>query len=306
MNYTQAEVIEHSVGPDGQQAITMKVRFPRIVLAEFNTHRKLSKNTASSRAIPFTKLVDFIRQQPFIPEYWGANQKGMQADKPISEFNQKFATFAWKAAIKSAIGVATTLNKLGVHKQLTNRLIESFGYVTVVFTTTDMMNFLTLRNHRDAQPEIQVLANKIHVAFLASTPTMLKHGQWHLPFVLSSEKQFLPLADQLVLSVARCASTSYMTVDGKPMTLQRANEIYYKLIRSDVIHATPFEHQLTPDRKVDIEWRVAKSKKKLKQSTVWETPSKHGNTVGFIQYRKTLANESACADQPLFLDIKES
>ena len=43
---------------------------PRIILAEFNTHRLFSRNSASSRAIPFKKMVQSVLENPFIPIAW--------------------------------------------------------------------------------------------------------------------------------------------------------------------------------------------------------------------------------------------
>jgi hypothetical protein len=51
----------------------------------------------------------------------------------------------------------------------------------------------------------------------------------------------------LKLSVARCASTSFKTVDNLDMTLERAVALYDKLLNSRPMHASPFEHQAQAD-----------------------------------------------------------
>lgn len=292
-----AEVLAHSVGDAGQEAITMRIVLPRIVLAEFNTHRKLAKNTSSSRAIPITKMIKHVYDNMFYPIHWGRNQSGMQAETELEGFRLKLAKKLWRIAGIGALSSAYILNKVGVHKQITNRLIENFSYITVIFTTTDLYNFLSLRNHPDAQPEIRELAQRIESAYKSSSPNLLKGGEWHLPLIKDSEREQYPIYTLLLISAARCASTSYQTVDGKEMTVNKALEIADKLIHSNPIHASPFEHQLTPDSLASIDYRITNSKQKYKTIKVWSNPHLHGNAVGFIQNRKLQAHESLTTDK---------
>lgn len=297
----KAEVLAHSYYKDtGAEAVTMRVTMPRIILAEFNTHRRLSKNTSSSRAIPILKMIKHVYQNMFFPVYWGANRSGMQATEELTGFRLKLAKLAWRTAGVAATLFARALNKIGVHKQITNRLIENFSYVTVIFTTTDLLNFLSLRDHPDAQPEIRAVAAAIKAAWLASEAKVLELGEWHLPLVTEDENQ-LDIKDQRMISAARCASTSYQTVDGKPITVDNAFSIAGKLVGSDPIHASPFEHQLTPDELVSIDYRVTGSKQKYKTAKVWKNPHLHGNTRGFIQHRKMIPNESKELNTDFFL-----
>lgn len=78
MKKSTAEVVAHSKGPNGDELITVVGTFPRIILAEVNTHRMLSKNTSSSRAIPFFKMVKSISDNPFIPYAFQKHHSGMQ------------------------------------------------------------------------------------------------------------------------------------------------------------------------------------------------------------------------------------
>ena len=66
----KAEIVAHSLSPQGDELISVLCTFPRIILAEVNTHRMLSKNTSSSRAIPFKKMVESVQNNPFIPIAW--------------------------------------------------------------------------------------------------------------------------------------------------------------------------------------------------------------------------------------------
>ena len=53
---TSARVVADSVHVV-HRVTTMEVTFHRTVLAEFNTHRMFSRNSASSRAIPVEKML---------------------------------------------------------------------------------------------------------------------------------------------------------------------------------------------------------------------------------------------------------
>jgi thymidylate synthase ThyX len=77
----EARIVADSTNAKGNRLTTMVVVFPRIVLAEFNTHRVFSRNSASSRAIPVEKMIAMVEEQPYVPEEWGSNQKGMPANR---------------------------------------------------------------------------------------------------------------------------------------------------------------------------------------------------------------------------------
>lgn len=87
MNKTtiKAEVVADSINPQGDRLTSLKITFPRIILAEVNTHRMLSKNTSSSRAIPFKKMVEAVQNDPFIPIAWQKNHSGMQGTEYLSK-----------------------------------------------------------------------------------------------------------------------------------------------------------------------------------------------------------------------------
>ena len=63
-------IVGHSLSPQSAETITVLATFPRIILSEINTHRMLSKNTSSSRAIPFEKMLEAVQNNPFIPFSW--------------------------------------------------------------------------------------------------------------------------------------------------------------------------------------------------------------------------------------------
>lgn len=176
--------------------------------------RNLSRNASSSRAIPVKRLIDDILFDTAMPISWGKNQKGMQAgaehDAMISlpdhgEFTMDGKGFAdgsygtrenlsmspqdaWYLARDRAIEIARAYDAAGYHKQVVNRLLEPFAHINVLITATDWDNFFELRDHADAQPEIQALAQAIKAAFADSKPQLLQPGEWHLPFITLADK----------------------------------------------------------------------------------------------------------------------
>lgn len=146
MNKIEAKVVADSISESGQRLTTMVITFPRIILAEFNTHRTFSRNSASSRAIPFEKMVESVKTNPFIPIMWQKDHKGMQGTE---YFNQEHILdhlkWNWELARDEAVKVAEELNKHDLTKQLCNRLLEPFMWHTVIVTATDFENFFDLR-----------------------------------------------------------------------------------------------------------------------------------------------------------------
>ena len=78
-------IVGHSLSPQSAEIITVLATFPRIILSEINTHRMLSKNTSSSRAIPFEKMLEAVQNNPFIPFAWQKYHPGMQGKDYLDE-----------------------------------------------------------------------------------------------------------------------------------------------------------------------------------------------------------------------------
>lgn len=141
----KAEVIADSIC-GGSRITTFKLTFPRFILAELNTHRVFSKNSASSRAIPFNKMVESVNQDPFIPIAWGKHHTGMQGTEYITDqAEQEQAQIIWLRARDNAVAQATLLFNQGVTKQICNRLLEPYMWHTILLTATDFDNFFKLR-----------------------------------------------------------------------------------------------------------------------------------------------------------------
>lgn len=275
---------------------TLLLRYPRWIHAEFMTHRQLSRNAASSRAIPVKKLIEDVMRDPAIPLWWGKNVPGMQAPEQLTGEDLSSVKELWEAACDEALHIAQAMSEHGAHKQLVNRLLEPFSHITVLVSATEWSNFLALRDHKDAEPHIAMLAREIRKELDRTDNIQTLHpNDWHLPFVTDFDKEFAYEATggdrptiidaMLKLSVARCASTSYKTVDGFDMTLERAIQVYDKLVGSAPIHASPCEHVAQADTWGSLEGSNAYA------YWNWHNPKQHGNFVGFRQHRKMLPNE---------------
>lgn len=235
----------------GSRLTTFVATFPRIVLAEFNTHRMFSRNSASSRAIPTERLLTMVDQNPFIPESWGSNQAGMQAGVDLSEMDAAQARMKWLEARDEAVRHVRSLYELKVHKQLANRLLEPWMWTTVIVTSSTYENFFKLRCHPAAQPEIRKIADMMRDLYEGNTPRQLYAEEWHLPLV--------PLEDQGVegvseghgweinamISAARCARVSYTKHEAQK-DLDDDMALAKRLSESG--HWSPFEHQAKADR----------------------------------------------------------
>ena len=140
-----AKIVADSISPYGDRLTSMLVTFPRYILAELNTHRVLTKNSASSRAIPAKKMRESVRNNTFIPVAWQKNHSGMQGSEYHTGWKVKFFRTLWVFASRVAIFLSGILTKFGATKQLTNRLLEPFMWHTVLITATDFSNFFELR-----------------------------------------------------------------------------------------------------------------------------------------------------------------
>ncbi|UAV89994.1 flavin-dependent thymidylate synthase [Pseudomonas phage REC] len=246
-----AKIIAHSIAPNGQMIVTWELEYQRFIHGEFMTHRLFSRNAASSRAIPVKTIIDQVRTNPAMPIHWGENQPGMQAKSVLSDALTGSAKYLWKKAANFAANIAEALNKVGLHKQATNRILEPFQTMKTVMTATCMDNFFWLRNHEDAQPEIKELARLMWEALQASEPMALEPGWWHVPYFgdgywipdAEGEDCFGPLSEALAISSSCCAQVSYRKLDD---TLEKALMVYGRLVESEPVHASPFEHQATP------------------------------------------------------------
>lgn len=232
----QVKIVGDSVNPLGTRLTSWLLTYPRFIHSEFMTHRVFSRNAASSRAIPFKRMLAAVNQQPAFPEYWGAEQKGMA---PVEEVSWKERTkdlWIW-ASIEATTRAKQMVEETGIHKSIANRLLEPFGHITVLATATDHKNFFALRANKMAEPTFQVLAFKMLEAYLSNVPRVVDWGGWHMPDL--GGEWTGDLATNLAICTARCARLSYLTHDGTHSP-QTDVELWGRL--KDGGHWSPFEH----------------------------------------------------------------
>lgn len=290
----EAKILLDSISPTGHRLTTFQITFPRIILAEFNTHRMLSRNAASSRAIPLSKMIEQVETDPFIPVWWPKNQPGMQGQEELDTSAKKAAIGDWLGARDSAIVTAKALAH--VHKSIPNRLLEPWMWTTVICTATEWENFFYLRQDESilppfirsesdlfnpnfpAESHMQIIACMMRLYYRANTPILRQPGNWHLPLVDGYDDSELLRVPELQefdlakISTGRCARVSYLTHEGKRDPVKDI-ELHDGLLANG--HMSPFEHcARVPQDNQDIalEWC--------------------GNFRGWIQYRKTLPNEN--------------
>lgn len=273
-----AEIIADSLHPNGSRLTTFVLRFPRIVLAEFNTHRAISRNSASSRAIPFDKMLDNVKNDPFIPFKFQKDHKGMQGTEYFEGTEHDKCVEDWLKARDAAVEAATSFSN-PVTKQLRNRLLEPFLWHTVIATATDWENFFALRAHEAAEIHIQDLAYKMLNAYNSSDPKKLAINEWHIPFGDRLDEDRIKAMGgtlevgasenlKIEIATARCARVSYLNFEGKDD--YEADVKLFNRLKS-MGHMSPFEHCAMAFYGRDYS----------------------GNfTYGWLQLRKTIDNEN--------------
>ncbi|HEY5267860.1 MAG TPA: FAD-dependent thymidylate synthase [Candidatus Saccharimonadales bacterium] len=295
------EIIADSINELDQRLTTFEITLPRFVLAEFNTHRMFSRNSASSRAIPVEKQLGKVLDDPFIPIYWGKNQSGMQAASELSPEEAQIAETEWLVsrdyAVLGAVALIGGLDQLKneqlktrigelrnsvdwkgndvpatVHKQTANRLLEPFMWHTIIVTATDWDNFYALRDNPQAQPEIQHSAHAMRNLYTSHSPEILTIGEWHLPLIQEDEKD-MPIDLLKKISVGRCTRVSYLTHNNVRDHKEDIG-LHDKILNDG--HMSPFEH-------------VARSMDIREQSKNGEYS---GNFRGWHQYRKDIPGEN--------------
>lgn len=275
-----ATVIADSVSPEGIRLTTFQLRYPRIVHSELMTHRVFSRGASSSRAIPISRSIRDILADPAEPVAWGSNKPGMQAGAELTGIRRTLTKLAWHGAKRAAILGARISQWAGAHKQVANRLLEPWSHINVIVTSTDFANWFALRMHENADPTLKALADAMFDARMGSEPQLLQPGKWHLPYITFDD--FLNHGGDIEvlkkISAARCARVSYNNHAGKTPTFEQDMKLFDYLVAEAPVHASPTEHQATPDKK----WSRNR----------WGKPELHGNFRGWIQHRKMLPGEA--------------
>lgn len=313
MSYS-CKILLDSISETGKRLTTFEITFPRIVLSEFNTHRMFSRNSASSRAIPFSKQIEKVKTDPFIPEQFPLNCTGMQPQEYVTKDDSAYKYYVdyWLGARNNAVSQAVEFFDLKKpHKQIVNRLIEPFMWHTVIVTATEFSNFFKLRCDENAQYEIRRIADLMYEAYyafdsakidncdltdrdikvisnhewIAIRPQKLKVGEWHCPLV--SYDDFKPI--MLYLSSVKELDepnaenwTSYSSLECKSWNNGSAEDIlnaYIEVKKKISVARCARVSYLTHDGKRDIE-KDLELFEKLRASRHW-SPFEHVATPLF-------------------------
>lgn len=280
MSQPAARVLLDSITGEGDRITTVELTHHRFILAETNTHGAISKNSASSRAIPLEKMEKKFINDPAFPAAYRAEQGGMTAGGDLEGEDLEWAIDLfqeWNNLTYDTISeyVYKLITKYGeedykkhiLHKSWVNRLMEPMQWHTAIWTFDHNLftNFLNQRAHPDAQPEFYELAKELKTALEASEPKHLLYDQWHMPLLREEDEidilelsreiwdertDFTPMKTieqdlRRKISVARCARVSYLTHDGV-RDLRKDLELHDRLANQNPPHASPFEHVCTP------------------------------------------------------------
>lgn len=236
-------ILADSVNPAGERVTTVQVRLPLVVWAEFLTHRTLSRNARSNRAVPSRVLIREVLRNPFVPDFWGSNRAGMQAGAELTGVRRWLARKAWLWARYPAIAAAWIMARIGLHKQDANRVLNPWQWIDAVVTADESawQAFFALRCHELADPKIQRIAEMIREKIHDGSPWVLAWGGWHLPYY---ENQLRDTTNEtLWASAGACARVSYSCFDGRQSDAENAR-LGRQLASERPAHASPLEHVL--------------------------------------------------------------
>ena len=285
------EIVADSLAPCGTRLTTWELCYPRFVHAELMTHRVFSRNSASSRAIPVQKMMDRIKNDPVLPKWWGKNQAGMQARAELEGADLEAAKKLWLELRDQALEGVKKLGDIGLHKQIANRPLESWMFITVIVSATSFANWFKLRDHVDAQPEIGWLAGDMRQKYKASKPVILKPGEWHMPYTadrLELSEAGYGIEAMKKISTGRLARVSFLTHNGVRDPAADL-ELCDRLSTSG--HWSPFEH--VAQAFTTFSWNEMVSEELHKSFSTGKPFNQMilGNFVGWKQFRKEFSGE---------------
>lgn len=241
---------------------TFELTYPRYIHSEFMTHRMFSRNASSSRAIPVSKVIQQVVNNPVIPPKVYMNKAGMVGDVEASDTDAEAFRDLWIYAATNAVKTAECMAELGIHKQHINRILEPFQFIHVIVTATEWDNFFDLRLAPDAQPEMQDLANAIYnemhkfknkdfgyITCYDGDGSLCSalNGDLNLitvPYITTDDCELLgddcDFLTIMKISAARCARVSYNNHDGSKPDIHKDLELFERLYKGG--HMSPLEH----------------------------------------------------------------
>ncbi len=254
----KAKIVQDSSLPTGERVLTFSAMYGRLIHSELLRHRAASHSVKSSRAIPTKKYREEVKQNIYVPVKFGTKKRGMQAGKPtfLSKF---YGERVWRLSSKFACLFHWMMEKLDIHKEVANRILEPYVWVeeTITVEADALKEIAELRIHDDAQEDVRKIVEEMLYEMDKSTPVELKEGQWHVPYVVrkitngvmtytDNNGKNLTSDEAIICSAARSARSSYANHDNSMSVFEKDIKLAKQLIGSKPMHLSPFEHQARP------------------------------------------------------------
>jgi hypothetical protein len=194
----------------GSRLTSIEVTFPRPFLAEFNTHTRLSRNSASSRAIPVWKRLIAVLENPYIPNSFGVNKAGMQAGDELSPEDRERVRQNWLFGRDMAVLQAYALT--GGRKEILSG-IKNLETIAVAERLCDKIEQLGLDHDvRVRLPTLDKALHKQHANRVVETysfhTVITTASHWRNFFGLRASKMAQPEACDFALAMARAMQAS--------------------------------------------------------------------------------------------------
>ena len=208
-------------------------RFPKFLLAQLGTHRRLSKSAESSRARSTKSVIQQVLDDPYVPA-WTRNKPGMSGESDYLDYEIDRLNDRQLNLRDNVVNFVQSLAKqYNPHKQNLNRFLEPWMRVSVIVTGTEWNNFFELRTHHTCQDDFRNYAIDMENIYNATPSNDLTYGNWHLPYRDLS----------IQCNVAKVASVSYAN-HNKEKTMSQLCDLHDQLWADK--HLVPFEHCATP------------------------------------------------------------
>lgn len=287
----------------GKRIYTLLCEYPRFIHAQLLTHGVFSKNSSSSRAVPYKKAIEQVVTDP-AKVIWTENKPGMQGpvitnSEKLDDLNQ-IVTMGLSFTAKMVEALADS-SEYNVHKQNACRYLEPYQNIKVLITSTEWENWDWLRDDEEAQGEIADLARTMSKVRNQMEMLIISEDEWHVPFVdrqrdpttgelcyMLDGKQ-ITQEDAVLTSMSCSAQTSYRVLDTSP---DKTTNIVSKLFSGRKVHASPAEHQATPIGLEHSSYLPGTWPKGVTHVNRHGLLSS-GNFYGFIQNRQLLSNHDA-------------
>jgi hypothetical protein len=311
---------------DAERLWTALTVYPKMVHQETLRHRIIyivdalaadpdfSFSVSSSRAIPTLKLIEEARSpNRAAPVFWGSEKRGMVPGPEHNElipnthwrrwYDKDFLTREelWEIQARQNADIAEAYYLAGYHKSIGNRVLDASIHTHVLMSggALGWRNFFGLRLDRAADPILRALAESLWRNWNETPSQPLNPGQWHLPFIDAEDGYDLTQPwqitdDPLRVSTARCARLSFRSFETtRRATLVENLDLYQRLVGSLPLHASPAEHQATPD----MRWHGHVERPGFSgYGEGWLYAHQAGNLgAGWRQHRKMIPQEAVAA-----------